>query len=297
MAAVAPVPATSKSIPPELQRLLGRINEIGSLPEVTARIVATVENPNCTARDVHDAVRKDPALATKLLKVVNSAFYGLPAQVASLERAILMLGLSAVKNLALAASLSGLVRPGPVCDRFEARDLWRHSVAVGACARLLATRSKVAPLEEAFVAGLVHDLGLIVVHQLLGAQMQTIAEQCLATAQSYVAAEAAVLGADHQQFGAALAARWKFPPLLRHAIAYHHDPDTLQAEHRKPATLIKIADTLCCQAQYGYWLTAQTQVVTAEDLELVGLTAPVVEELLQILPERVAETEAIFADL
>jgi len=297
MAAVAPVPAANKTLPPELQKLLGRISEIGSLPEVTARIVETVENPNSTARDVHDAVRNDPALATKLLKVVNSAFYGLPAQVASLERAILMLGLSAVKNLALAASLSGFVKSGAVCDRFDARDLWRHSVAVAACARLLATRTKVVPLEEAFVAGLVHDLGLIVVHQLLAPQMRTIAEQCLTTAQSYVAAETAALGADHQQFGAALAARWKFPPLLRHAIAYHHDPDTLQPEHRKSAVFVKIADTLCCQAQYGYWLTAHTQVVTAEDLALVGLSAPVVEELLQILPERVAETEAIFADL
>lgn len=118
-----------KTLPPELQKAVLKVTEISSLPEITTRIVQIVEDPRATARDMHDIVRTDPALAAKILKVVNSAFYGLPAQIASLDRAILMLGLSAVNNIALAASLSGMFRAEVLCGEFAARDLWRHCVA------------------------------------------------------------------------------------------------------------------------------------------------------------------------
>ena len=92
--------AASGDIPnlsPELQKALARVTEISSLPEVTTRIVEVVENPKSTAQDMHEIVKHDPALAAKILKVVNSAFYGLPSQIANLDRAIVMIGLSAVK--------------------------------------------------------------------------------------------------------------------------------------------------------------------------------------------------------
>ena len=103
--------APDNELSPELLKAMSRVREISSLPEVTTRIVEVVEDPKSTAQDMHEIVRHDPALAAKVLKVVNSAFYGLPSQIASLDRAIVMLGLSAVKNIALAASLSRLFRP------------------------------------------------------------------------------------------------------------------------------------------------------------------------------------------
>jgi HD-like signal output (HDOD) protein len=283
-----------KVLAPQLRQVLAKVTEIGSLPEVTARIVQVIEDASATTKAVQEAVQHDPALATKVLKLVNSAFYGLPAQVASLERAIVMLGLSAVRNLALAASLSRLLKNDQISAQFTTADLWRHSVAVGVCAKLLARAGHSLPGDEAFVAGLVHDMGLIVAQQLFRAEVQGVAERCFAQPQSYCAAEEAVVGADHQALGGALATKWKFPPGVCHAIAYHHDPAALQPEFQKAAALVYLADTLCCQGRHGFWLTAQTQELSEGMLTLTGVTAAAIEQTVAELPTRLMEAEQIF---
>ena len=106
---------------------LAKIGDIATLPEVTSKIITIVDDPKSTARDLHAIIKTDPALATKILKVVNSAFYGLPGQVSDLDRAIILLGLSAVKNIAISASISRLFTAEKISDNFSARDIWLHS--------------------------------------------------------------------------------------------------------------------------------------------------------------------------
>ncbi len=293
--AAAPAGQAGVGLPPHLQKAMARVTELSSLPEVTTRIVALVEDPKSTAQDMHDIVKNDPALATKILKVVNSAFYGLPSQISSLDRAIVMLGLSAVKNIALAASLSRLFRPGQITERFDARDLWEHCIAVGVCARLLAEAAHL-PVEESFVAGLVHDVGLLVEYQLFPNELRSAAERSEAASEPFGALERELIGADHQAFGAALAAKWKFPPTLRNAISYHHNPELLAVEHRRPVSIIHIADTICCQNQLGFYLTARHQELTEQQLQDSGLSEASVAGALEPLAERIEETRAIFAD-
>ncbi len=105
---------------------LSKIGDIATLPEVTTRIIAVVDDPRSTARDLHNIIKNDPAMSTKILKVVNSAFYGLPGQVSEMDRAIVLLGLSAVKNIAISASISRLFTGERINDRFSARDIWKH---------------------------------------------------------------------------------------------------------------------------------------------------------------------------
>src|SRR5712672_2938697 len=114
-----------------------KVTTIATLPEVTARIVATVEDPRSTAKQLHEIVSHDPALVARILKVVNSAFYGLPGQIGSINRAIVLLGLNAVKNIVIAASLAKLFRGGKVSANFSARDLWTHSIAVGVMSKMI----------------------------------------------------------------------------------------------------------------------------------------------------------------
>lgn len=279
---------------PELQKALARLTEISSLPEITTRIVEVVENPKSTAQDMHDIVKNDPALASKILKVVNSAFYGLPSQIASLDRAIVMIGLSAVKNLALAASLARLFRPGNITDRFSARDLWTHCIAVGVCARLLAEKG-IGRGEEAFVAGLVHDMGLLVEFQLFPDKLKAVVERCEGGAE-FLTTERELIGADHQTFGAALAAKWKFPPGLRSAISHHHNPESLKPELRTLVTVVQVADAICCQNEIGFCLTAAKAEITDEMLHTIGMDEAAVGAALEVLPDRIKETEQIFAD-
>ena len=282
-----------KVLPPELQRAVARVTELGSLPEVTMRIVEVVENPRATARQVHEVVRADPALAAKILKIVNSSFYGLPSQIASLERAIVMLGLSALKNLALATSLLRLMKTDDLGSGFKARDLWLHCVAVGVAARQIAATGHAAPPDEAFVGGLMHDLGLIVCQQLFPKKLGEIIERCRREPQNFCACEETVIGADHQVLGAALAARWKFPPGLRNAIGYHHDPASLQTDHQPLAAVIYLADTLACNAEFGFWLTGRQNTPAEWMLTLVNLPAPEFDTIRTELPARLCEAEQI----
>lgn len=285
---------TAKTLPPELSKALSRVTELGSLPEITTRIVQVVEDPRATAHDMHEIVRSDPPLAAKVLKVVNSAFYGLPSQITSLDRAILLLGLSAVKNIALAASLARLFKADAISEQIAARDLWRHSVAVGVGARELSRVVRPQQCEEAFVSGLVHDVGLIVAQQLFADKMREIAETCFNQAQDFRAAEVRLIGADHETFGGSLALRWKFPPGLRYAISSHHEPLTVPPEHQPIVALVYLADVLCAQWHCGFWLTAQMQTVTDEVLRAAGLIRAQLDTVAARLPELTEEAERVF---
>src|SRR5437660_10957485 len=122
--------------------VIKNVTTIATLPEVTAQIIKTVEDPKSTASQLHKIVAHDPALVTRILKVLNSAFDGLPGQIGSIERAIVMLGLNAVKNIAVAASLGQLFRGSKLCEGFTPKDLWKHCIAVGVASRNLATQMR-----------------------------------------------------------------------------------------------------------------------------------------------------------
>src|SRR5256885_10372904 len=154
--------STATAIDPQqlVQQAIKKITAIATLPEVTSKIHEIVEDPKSTAAELQKIVSHDPALVTRILKVVNSAFYGLPGQIGSIERGIVLLGLNAVKNIAVAASLGQLFRGMKLCEEFTAKDLWTHCIGVGIVARSLAKQAKVPLVDEAFLAGMIHDIGL-----------------------------------------------------------------------------------------------------------------------------------------
>jgi len=276
-----------------VDKALSSIGDIATLPEVTIKIIEIVEDPQSTARDLHEVIKNDPALSVKVLKVVNSAFYGLPGQIASVDRAIILLGLSAVKNIAIAASIARLFKGGQISKDFSASDLWKHSVAVAVTAHDLA---KISPhpvmANEVFVAGMIHDIGTLVERQGFSEQFAEVVNRCAATGESLIECERELIGADHQSFGVGLTTKWKFPRHLRAAVGFHHNPQDLSTELRNMATLIQIADVLCCQEQIGFYLTAQGGEITDEMLDTIAITRAQLEDIRTNLPEQLAEAEA-----
>ncbi|HUU85208.1 MAG TPA: HDOD domain-containing protein [Phycisphaerae bacterium] len=273
-------------------RALAVISDIATLPEVTVKIIGIVEDPNSTARDLHQVIKTDPALSAKVLKVVNSAFYGLPGQVASVDRAIVLLGMSAVKNIAVAASIARLFKSGKMSEQFSARDLWRHSVAVGVAARLIAKASgQPAGLDEVFLAGLIHDIGILVQRQAFADQLSDVIARCSAGEGDFGNLEVAIIGADHQAFGDGLTTKWKFPRHLRAAVGFHHYPEKLSAELRKLGSTVCLADVICCQRKLGFHLTAQHGQVTEELVQATGVTPEQLDEIDENLEEALEEAE------
>ncbi|MBL8746826.1 MAG: HDOD domain-containing protein, partial [Phycisphaerae bacterium] len=192
------------------------VSQIATLPEITLKIVELVENPASTAQDLHKVISNDPALCSRILKVVNSSFYGMPGQIGSINRAIVLLGLNAVKNIAISASLAKLFKGGQLCPAFSAKDLWKHSVATATASKVIADTARLGLPDEAFLAGLIHDMGVMVEMQHDRSKLIDVVNR-LAVAPAglprndMLAAEREVFGATHQDFGKALAEKWKFP--------------------------------------------------------------------------------------
>jgi HD-like signal output (HDOD) protein len=275
-------------------KALLRIGDIATLPEVTLKIISIVDDPKSTARDLHMVIKNDPALSTKVLKVVNSAFYGLPGQIASVDRAIILLGLSAVKNIAIASSIARIFKGSKITDEFSATDLWKHSVAVGVAARSLAINSgKRVEAEEVFLAGLIHDLGILVERQAFGDKLAEAINRARAGEDSFLECERQVFGADHQLFGTALATKWKFPRHLRAVTGYHHGSARVAEEMRQVVAIIEVADIICCQQKIGFYLTAEESELTPELLEMAGLTQEHIDATLETLEEDCSQAESM----
>jgi len=275
-----------------IDKALASIGDIATLPEITIKIIELVEDPKSTARDLHEVIKNDPALSVKVLKVVNSAFYGLPGQVASVDRAIILLGLSAVKNIAIAASIARLFKGKRISEHFSATDLWRHSVAVAVGARMLGKCSAHAVMpDELFVAGLIHDIGMLVERQSFPDEFAHVINKCAQSDLDFLETEREVIGADHQAFGVGLTTKWKFPRHLRAAVGFHHNPEAVSAELRNMATLIQAADILACEQQLGFYLTAAGEQVDEEILDLLAITREQFDGVRGELPAQLADAE------
>jgi HD-like signal output (HDOD) protein len=264
-----------------------KVTAIATLPEVTAQIIKTVEDPKSSAQQLNKIVAYDPALVTRILKVVNSSFYGLPGQIASIERAIPLLGLNAVKNIAVAASIGQMFRGVKLCEGFTAKDLWKHCIAVGVVARELAKQMKLPLADEAFLAGMIHDVGMLVSLQNSPEQIRAVCEKARATGGDFCQLEReAMNGIDHQMLGEGLAEMWKFPKSCQVVAGHHHQPHVIADQHRMLLSLVFVADTLCCQGNQGFNLTAIHQ-----KLDDVGLAD------LKIDPALIERTRASLAQL
>ncbi len=284
--------STADNVKAIVDKAMGAIGDLATLPEVTIKIIEIVEDPKSTARDLHAVIKNDPALSVKVLKVVNSAFYGLPGQVASVDRAIILLGLSAVKNISIAASIARLFKGKRISDQFSAADLWRHSVAVAVAARALAKCSPHPVMsDEVFVAGLIHDIGTLVERQSFPDQFTEVIERCSDGDGDFLESEREIIGADHQAFGVGLTTKWKFPRHLRAAVGFHHNPDALSVELRNMAVVIQLADVLCCQEQIGFHLTARNREITEEMLDTLSISHEQIEEIRSTLADQVADAD------
>ncbi len=225
------------------------ISHIATLPEVTLKIIELVEDPKSTASDLHKVIAGDPALSSRILKVVNSSFYGLPGQIASINRAIVLLGLNAVKNIAIAASLAKLFRGGDLTSRFSAKSLWEHSNACAIACKIITDTLKIGLADEAFLAGLMHDIGVMVEMQYDRQKLIEVIETLGINSHgvplvSMLEVEERVFGANHQHFGSALCEKWKFPRCLGLVTGHHHDPLALAPDSRTLPCVVYVADRL-----------------------------------------------------
>jgi len=275
------------------------ISHIATLPEITVRIIELVEDPTSTAQDLHKLIANDPALCSRILKVVNSAFYGMPRQIGSINRAIVLLGLNAVKNIAIAASLTKLFRGGDICPNFSARDLWIHSIATAAGGKLICDELKLGLPDEAFLAGLIHDIGILVEMQAKRNELISVLTSLEpdadgAPTRGMLELESEIIGATHCQFGAALCESWKFPQSFSYVVGHHHDPMALPERSRMLTSLVYIADRLAAEHGFGFRGDLPSLEVDPAMFDDVGMTPSQYVAVRELLPNAYEDVQATF---
>jgi HD-like signal output (HDOD) protein len=269
-----------------IQRIFQSISEVSSFPAVALQITHLVEDPNTGSEDLLEVIRSDPALAMRLMRTVNSSYYTLRDKVADLKQAITLLGFRGIRSLALTACVSPLFQQTAGYRQYTRHGLWNHMVGTGMTARLIAkTCGKVRP-EEAYLAGLLHDLGLILIDQYLHKRFCRIID-ALTEETPFWEVERRILGFDHTALGQYVATKWNLQEHLTKAIGWHHWPDQYEGPHREMVSVVALADILCHLKKFPPLGIRNTQMPPVQlfiDLELgKQQVALIVAELDEVL--------------
>ena len=242
-AVISPVP--SSSLPP-LDRVARRVNEISTLPAVALKVVAVANDPDSGAAEMKAVMESDAALAARVLRCVNSSAYAVRTRITNLQQAIAYLGLKQIRNLAITASVGELFKAGDNILTYSRPGLWKHFVSVGLCARLIAMRLRMAEFEDIFLAGLLHDIGIILEdehdHQNFVRVISSLDGQ-----QSLTEAEREHLSYDHTQLGRRIAEAWGFPETVQAAIRFHHNSQAYRgtAAETDGVRCVEVANLIC----------------------------------------------------
>ena len=234
-----------------LKKVTQSIIGLPTLPAVVTQMISLIDNPKTSARNVAQLISADQALTAKILKLANSAFYGFPREIATVDLAVVVLGFETVKNLGLSVSVLERFSGGGDSTHFDRQKFWEHSIACGVAAKLLAEKLRYRVSGEAFAAGILHDIGKLILSQYFPADFKQIIE-LVEEQDLYIGkAEEQVLGVTHADVGAWLAQRWNLPDQLEDAIQYHHTPGRAPAGHGELPALIHLADFLCRRERIG----------------------------------------------
>lgn len=276
-----------------LEELVDHGTGLASLPAVAVRLNEMVDDPHANAADIGRVISQDPALTIRLLKVANGPFYGLRNKVDTISRAVMVIGTAQIRDLVLATSVSRAFE-GVSNELMSLEDFWRHNVYCGLLARLIHEDLGLRHGESLFIAGLLHDIGRLLVFNrepdqahaafLLGLQ----GGDGLDPPQ----AERAVLGYDHAQVGGALAARWNLPETLQACIRYHHEPEAAPA-HALEVAIVHIANTAAHMAELDTRDAADAPPIHAQAWARTGLAPETLSSLIDRAQRQVVEVEAL----
>ncbi|RKX26481.1 MAG: hypothetical protein DRP45_03430 [Candidatus Zixiibacteriota bacterium] len=260
----------------KVRQVVSNIRNLPTPPIVFHQIQKVINDSKVSAGQIAGILSEDPAMSVKVLKLTNSAFYGLSREIESVKQAVVIVGLEAIKNLVLSASVLDMFKGKDIDQDFQEK-FWRHSLAVGFCGRILARKVKSRGMidpDSAFSGGLLHDIGKMVLSCFLTKEHKAIEDERLIDQKSQTfQVEEKVLGYNHAQIGAILAETWKLPQRLTEAVAFHHCPQLSESE-APVSYIIHIADYVAKKTFYDN-----------DEQYLIGELVEGVQEYMQVSNE------------
>lgn len=207
-----------------IRDILQRVGSLPPLPDTAVRLMNVINDPRSTVEEIVEVIRYDQAVTAEVLKLCNSAYFGLTRNVASLSEAMVCLGTVKVLQLVMSVHTSALLSKAQIGYGLAPGVLWRHSVAVALAASATAQRIQLTNVSLAFTAGLLHDIGKVVLNEYVAEDFLEITRRVREEKLSFVESEKAVLGYSHEEIGGRIADVWKLPQPMVQSICHHHDP-------------------------------------------------------------------------
>jgi len=273
----------------QFKKMLREIKNLPTLPGIVAKLGKMAEDPDTTTEQMGRVISKDHILATKLLRLVNSAFYGFPQRISSLNSAIILLGFNVIKSLIISAS---------IFEVMEAQDveLWEHSLGCAVVCNVLARHLGVKDPEEISTAGLIHDIGKVAIKMELPREYEMITDLSQEKKISRLEAEREILGLDHAEVGSWLAKSWNLPNKLVEPIACHHDPQ-LAREEQMASAIVHFGNIMIRGLGYGHAGDIWVPPLNNKAWKVLDLAPIDIDPLLQEIEEKLWEVKGFSLDI
>jgi putative nucleotidyltransferase with HDIG domain len=246
------------------------VKDVPTLPVIYQTLFQKMQDPIVAVPEIAGIITKDQALTIKVLHLVNSAFYGYAKQIKTISRAVVVLGFRAVRSAALAISVFDYFGDEK-SDGVDMMDFWRHSIAVATIAKVLAIELKFPQYEEAFIVGLLHDVGKLIENRYFEEDFHEVCTVATEQHLSWYDCENALYHINHATIGKAIFRAWGFPPTVVDAVQFHHNPASSTKAPQLTA-LVHVADVMSYQLGFGAPGAWPPKECDPEALKLLGLT-------------------------
>ena len=273
-----------------LAKLLVKVKDMPPLPQSITQILELTRNPKSSVQDLAKVLERDPKLAANILRRANISYYGFSREISTISHAIVCLGLDAVRSIALNSSAQEMLNDEIPAYALEKGMLWQYSICCATCARIIANRIRFKEPEEAYIAGLLLDIGKIILSSYAEEYFIQIVEKSKSNRVPFDRAEQEVLGFDHTQIGGRIIKKWNFPHVLVEAVQYHHRPDKAKI-HKKLTYIVHLADAISCMLGIGLGCDGLMYVFEENTLDILGLHEEDIESIMCELTDKIFDTE------
>ena len=275
----------------ETAKVASAIKSFPGMPGTAVRLLALIDNPAMRVSQIEQILRQDPGLTANVLRLANSAYFGIPSKVGSIRQAVILLGLKRLIQMVIAACVSAIMdKPVPGYD-LPPGELWRHSIAVSVAAEGLVKELNAEAAEEIFTAALLHDVGKLVLGQFVQDEYHQI-ETAVSQGISFEMAEKIVLGANHADIGAQILTKWSLPQEIVKAVQFHHAPEDAQQTNTM-LDIVHVANFMSMMIGIGIGKDGLHHQPSVEVTERLGLEPDHLEKVASQTMEWVKELSEV----
>ena len=295
--ATAAPPGSERAVAGEKNQQLNSIimttRDLPAMPQVASKVLELSSDPNTSANQLQQVIADDQAMTARILKIANSALYSCSRKIKTLTEAIVMLGFNSIRSLVVTSAARNLYNTRTSQTGLKERLLWEHSIGCAFACRLMASESRPSFTEEAFLAGLMHDIGKLVLNIQKPEMFDQIVQVVYNENRPFAGSERELFGFDHTDVGAMLANKWKLSPILEDVIKNHHNQAALSPE-TPLLSYLDLGNKLCHKLGIGFIQDPELDIVNCQANQILGFPPEFFDQVTQTLQETLETEMEIF---